>query len=84
MAYLHIFHRFHPWGFPPSTHSSDCNIRGVVFCRDFLQGVQSKDVLFVPIEDGYHEVLFEEHAEKTLDDMIAWILQHALSNDSKM
>lgn len=52
--------------------------------KAFLSGVASKDVKFIPVENGYHEVLFEEHADSLLQGIIQWILEHASKNHSRI
>jgi acylglycerol lipase len=45
--------------------------------KEFMDAVPSTDKMFEPIENGFHEVLFEEKANEILDNMIEWILQHS-------
>lgn len=52
--------------------------------KAFLSGVSSKDVKFIPVENGYHEVLFEEHADSLLQGIIQWIIEHASKNHSRI
>lgn len=50
--------------------------------KAFVNGASSTDTTFVPVEGGYHEVLFEECGDDIVHGMIEWMLQH--SYDSKM
>lgn len=46
--------------------------------KSFMEGVSSADKTFHEVQDGYHEVLFEEKADQVLQTMIDWILDHAV------
>ena len=49
-------------------------------CRAFLEGASSQDKVFVPVEGGFHEVMFEEDGPALVNEMITWILSRAEDN----
>lgn len=51
--------------------------------KAFVDGSSSTDTTFIPVEGGYHEVLFEDCGDDVLRGMIDWMLQHT-SDSSKM
>ena len=46
-------------------------------CRAFVENVSSKDKLFLPVDGGFHEVMFEENGPVLVQGMIDWILARA-------
>lgn len=52
-------------------------------CRAFVEAVPSSDKIFVPLENGYHEVLLEDEGPAILEGMGQWILARA-GNEAKM
>lgn len=49
--------------------------------RALVEGASSTDKTFVPVEGGYHEVLFEEGGDQLAQGMIDWILARAKNSN---
>ena len=58
-------------------HGTADKITSFAATRAFLDAVGSTDKTFVPVEGGYHEVLFEPDGGVLLDRMIEWVLSKA-------
>lgn len=49
----------------------------------FMDGVSSDDTTFIQVENGYHEVLFEDGGNSLVDGMAEWMLHRALQKGSQ-
>lgn len=64
-------------------HGTKDKVTSYQATKAFVDGTSSSDTTFIPVDGGYHEVLFEDCGEDILRGMIQWMIQRS-TDPSKM